>query len=108
MLTALLFAQPDHYWGSLDRTGSVDEDRQAQRCSSKLYGEPSAFVCSSTENLIRQGHEIRFASEDPLRTSGHSEPIGLVGTKRLCATFPSRASILRFQLSPGLRSSRKT
>ena len=30
----------------------------AKVCSSRLYGEPSAFVCSSTEKLIRHGNEI--------------------------------------------------
>jgi hypothetical protein len=55
-------------WASPNRIGVLDQDRLAERCSSGLYGETGAFVCSPIENLTRQRHEYAFAREDPLTT----------------------------------------
>ena len=41
---------------------------QAERCSSRLYGAPSAFVCYDCEPDPSKVMKYAFASEDPLTT----------------------------------------
>jgi hypothetical protein len=77
-------------WAWPNRIGSLDQDRRAERCSSGLYGETSAFVCSPIENLTRQRHEIRFCEQRPAHDLLVIRNRSAWSQKCLNATFSSR------------------
>ena len=77
-------------WASLSRIGFLNQDREAERYSSRLYGEPRAFDCASIENLPYKVMKSALRAKIRSRPSGHSEPIGSAGDTGAYATLSSR------------------
>jgi hypothetical protein len=105
VLTALPLRNQSHHLGfARPKVLSIKRARP-ELWSLRLYGEPSAFDYPSIEDQPDKVMKSAFASEDSAHDLGViPKPIASAGDEDAYARRSRRASILRFQLSPGPRS----